>query len=143
MSGTAYFCTINQQKGTMKKRLTTILLMIVMATVTAHAQKYTVRRNNSMQQTDSIVFDKTSHLYKAGRCIELSGRYDIASWGMAAASGICYIASFNSKGNGTALKTIGLAFALGSLATRVYSITYKIGAGKELKMSAGTVQITF
>lgn len=136
---------INHKTERKMRRKVLLLALMAMMSVGATAQKYTVRHKAEKKQTtDSIVYDKDSHFYKAGHCLDMSSRYDIASWGLTAASGICYIAAFDRKGdNSSTLKTLGLAFAISAVATRVYSITWKMNAGWQLQMSAGTVKVTF
>lgn len=124
----------------MKKTLLMTLMLAV--ALTCNAQRYSVKQRFA-QQSDSVEFNKDSHLYKAGRCLSISANYDLLSWGLTGAAALSYAASFNSKKNEEYFRNVAIGFSVAALASRFLSITYKSEAGYELRLSAGTVQVTF
>lgn len=110
--------------------------------LTCNAQRYSVKQRFA-QQSDSVEFNKDSHLYKAGRCLSISTNYDLLSWGLTGVAALSYAASLNSKKNEKSLRNVAIGFTVAALASRFLSITYKSEAGYELRLSAGTVQVTF
>lgn len=128
----------------MKKVL--LLMVMLVATLTVNAQQFTVRRDADRRMIhldDSIQYNEQSPVFKAGTYINKSASTDALSWGLAITSILFYTEGANSKDNQSTFRTIGFTFAVGAIVSRVYSISYKFKAGRELKISAGTAQLTF
>ena len=120
------------------------MMMMLVCVTAASAQQFSVRRDRNMAQIpDSMTMKVDSHIYKAGKCLSRSANYDLLSWGLTGVAVLSYSASFNSEKNEKSFRNIGISFAVAALAARFLSITYKSEAGYELRLSTGTVQVTF
>lgn len=122
-----------------KTLLITLLLAVALA---CSAQRYSVKQRFT-QRADTVELNKDSHLYKAGNCLSRSANYDLLSWGLTGVAVLSYSASLNSEKNEKSLRNVAIGFTVAALASRFLSITYKSEAGYELRLSAGTMQVTF
>ena len=125
------------------------LLMMLMACITVNAQQYTVRKDatgHTMRlSNDSTLLlspeERSQPLFKAGKYLKASASFDMMSWCLTIMSAVAYSGAVTD--NRSACNTIGSILAVGSLATRIVSVTYKSKAGTELELSAGRVVLKF
>ena len=128
-----------------------VLLLFVMqkAIVTANAQQFTVRKDatgHTMQlSNDSTLLlspkERNHPLYKSGKYLKASASFDMMSWGLTIMSAVAYSGAVTDKRS--VCNTIGTVLAVGALASRIVSVTYKSKAGTELELSAGRVVLKF
>lgn len=122
----------------MKKLLTTFALL---ATLTAGAQTYSVRPERRYVPIPTDTLQNESYIFKAGKALRKSACYDVASWGLTVASAI----SFAGIGDGErrTYNTLGITMAIGAVACKILSVSYKIHAGTQLMLAPGKVTVTF
>ena len=122
---------------------------MLMSGITANAQQYTVRKDakgHTLQlSNDSTLLlskeERSQPLFKAGKYLKASASFDMMSWGLTVLSAVAYSGAVTDKRS--ASNTIGTVLAVGALASRIVSVTYKSKAGTELELSAGRVVLKF
>ena len=127
----------------MKKTL--FLLIMLTAGVTANAQQYTVRKDakgHTIQlSNDSTLLysaeQKNLPMFRAGKYLKESASFDMISCSFTVMSAVAYSGAVTDKR--AVCNTLGTVLAIGALATRIVSVSYKSKAGTELELSAGRI----
>lgn len=123
--------------------------MLLTISITTNAQQYTVRKDATGQtmrhNNDSTMLlsvEERSHsLYKSGKFLKKSASYDAMSWGLTILSAVAYSGVISDKRSTSNI--IGTVSGVGAIAARILSVAYKIKAGTELELSAGSVVLKF
>lgn len=119
-----------------------LLLFVVCSVQLASAQTYTVRKKAPkpllLEINDSI---RNNQIIRAGNYLRKSANMQYASLGCLAGGGLFCVAAVTSDKKAM-YAPAGIMF-FGSILCGVFSIQYKMNAGKELILSGNKIQFKF
>ena len=118
-----------------------ILFLLLACSLSAGAQKYSVRKRAdelSVAVSDSLAL---RHLYMSGEHLQQSGSLQFGAIGLSLASGLAL--TLGAEKDNKAMIGVGIASGVGAIVCEFLSISRKMKAGKELKLSAGEIVFRF